>query len=184
MEFNKNLLSGNFDEGLEKLILFCLREDVSSQSFVSFLEDDTLKNKVLLALKENESIKLDYNKPNTRFSLTEPLYVTTQIKLDLKSLVRELRSLFEKTNTGEFGLMSTEPDVLSTLQEWLKKYSRGNYTKETILQATRKYIQHCKEGDVFIKRCNNFIMDGRESLLAAWIEESDNNSYKSHKHII
>jgi hypothetical protein len=151
-------------EGTKVPIKYTLdKEKMQSNGWVKVTPDQIVLRRKAHLLFEVEDY--DYEKHNT-----------TTIKEEVsrvKNWIGDYRGLFpRKTNNGRL-LRGTPASCTKKMETFINNNSsKGNIiTKEMILRATQKYLNEQKrEGFLYTKAANYFIMKEQDSMLLQYIE--------------
>lgn len=107
-------------------------------------------------------------------SFKELLKEVNQNKSAFDSFVKEYFDLFpEKIHSGNYLVKSNLELCKDKMFKFIRKYK---HDRETILKATKTYIEHCrKQNYAYMKTAFYFILRENESILQGYCEQVQNN---------
>lgn len=175
MELNRQYFTSDIDENLQKLVLFCLNENINLWDYAEeaegrvMLVDSMIQdcNKYRRHLAKKGLIETTYRKDKTPVNtLTKPMYVHEQ---EVNFNIDEYRKLFAAKNIGISGRMGEKRKCEIIMESFLEIYTE--YSFEDVLNVTKLYIKENKDDPQYIARADNFIKnDTGESRLLQYLE--------------
>lgn len=154
------LLYNKEDKSLEKYLVNTGIDNTMYETVIKFSEESGL----LKIVGENSKTDIEFRKDFVS------LLPQSEINVEIQKLTEEYLELWPKgvKSMGRY-VRASEEDITNLLDKFLRKYKKQKFTKDTILEATKKYIEEKRKVNWSYITCSDyFISKNNVSMLAGY----------------
>ena len=154
---------------------------LQSNGWVKVLTDQVVIRQKAIKLFEGEPYVFDESKEEEETKKKEAITIAGEVS-KVKDWIQEYRELFPTKTPGGRLLRGTPSGCIKKMQTFVRNNSsRNNHiTKDIVMNATKEYLKgQARDGYMYTKAANYFILKEQDSLLLQHIEILKENNNQS-----